>query len=268
MTCGPPATKAPMRTTALLVWGVLALLAFAGFVALGNWQLERRVWKRDLIDRVEAHVHAPVADAAPVRAQWPSIVQSGQDYAYRRVTLDGEFLHPHTTLVQAATVLGRGWWVMTPLRTDDGSIVLINRGFVPQAQTEGPWRSQPQGRTSVTGLLRLSEPGGAFLRDNDPAAGRWFSRDVAAIAAHHGLELESVAPWFIDGQARPSPMSTANPTPQPQRLPDDMLPVGGLTVIAFANNHLVYALTWYGLALMVALAAAFLIREEWRLRHK
>jgi len=162
-------------------------------------------------------------------------------------------------------VLGRGWWVMTPLRADDGGIVLINRGFVPQAQTDGPWRTQPQARTSVTGLLRLSEPGGAFLRENDPAAGRWFSRDVAAIAASQGLE--HVVPYFIDAEAS-SPLPPAWQLEPPRRLPDDLLPVGGLTVLSFANNHLVYALTWYGLALMVAGAMVYVGRTEIRLRRQ
>jgi len=227
--------------------------------------VQRRAWKLALIAQVEARAYAPVAAAAPAPPQWADLARSGRDYAYRRVTLDGVFLHQRATLVQASTVLGRGWWVMTPLRADDGGIVLINRGFVPQAQTDGPWRVQPQARTSVTGLLRLSEPGGAFLRENDPATGRWFSRDVAAIAASHGLE--HVAPYFIDAEAR-SPLPSAWQLEPPRRLPDDLLPIGGLTVLSFANNHLVYALTWYGLALMVAAAMVYVGRTEIRLRRR
>ena len=84
---------------------------------------------------------------------------------------------------------------------------------------------------TVTGLLRASEPGGGFLRANDPARDRWYSRDVAAIARARGLG--EVAPFFIDADATPNPGG---------------YPVGGLTVVAFRNDHLVYALTWFGLA--------------------
>ncbi|MCA3579738.1 MAG: SURF1 family protein, partial [Bradyrhizobium sp.] len=88
---------------------------------------------------------------------------------------------------------------------------------------------------SVTGLLRMSEPKGGFLRSNDPAAGRWYSRDVAAIAATRGLS--QVAPYFIDADATPNPGGT---------------PLGGLTIVRFPNNHLIYALTWFALAFMLA----------------
>ena len=102
----------------------------------------------------------------------------------------------------------------------------------------------------MTGLLRMSEPGGAFLRVNDPASDRWFSRDVAAIAASRGLD--KVAPYFIDAERAPG---------------ESGLPVAGLTVIAFSNNHLVYALTWGALALMAAAGAIFvnldLLRPGW-----
>ena len=105
----------------------------------------------------------------------------------------------------------------------------------PEARLAGEIAAGP---VAVTGLLRMTEPGGAFLRSNDPAADRWFSRDVAAIAAAKGLA--DVAPYFIDADATPNPGG---------------LPIGGLTVVAFRNSHLVYALTWYALAAMSAAAA-------------
>jgi surfeit locus 1 family protein len=103
----------------------------------------------------------------------------------------------------------------------------------------------------VTGLLRISEPHGGFLRRNDPKSSRWYSRDVAAIAAVHGLSPTLTAPYFIDADATPNPGG---------------LPVGGLTVIAFPNSHLVYALTWYGLALLVAVGVGYAARAERRIR--
>ena len=223
-----------------------ALLLFIGLVALGSWQLQRRVWKLDLIERVTQRVAAPVVDA-PGPAQWPQ-VNAAQD-EYRHIRLTGRFIPGRDVRVQAVTRLGSGFWLLSPLQGADGTVVLVNRGFVPP-QSEPP--APPEGPVTVTGLLRLSEPGGGFLRQNDPAADRWFSRDVIAIAQARGLVgLGPVAPYFVDTDATP-----AGREPAPGQ------PVGGLTVIAFANSHLVYALTWYALALMVAGAAIALARQN------
>jgi len=239
---------APRSRAARLALVAAALLACAGFLRLGNWQLERRAWKLDLIDRVEQRVHAPPV-AAPGPGDWPRI--SAYSDEYRRVRLAGTFLHDRETLVQASTVLGGGYWVLTPLRTADCATVLVNRGFVAPAQRDRSTRdgAEPRGEVAVTGLLRISEPGGSPLRRNDALSGRWYSRDVPAIAAARGLEPACVAPYFVDAEAAP-------PRPRDGAAGATGL-VGGLTVIAFQNNHLVYALTWYGLALMSAGAAAY-----------
>jgi len=256
----------PLRTpTRLRVWGLIgrlmALLAFAGvfagFVALGNWQLERRTWKHDLIARIDARIHAPPV-AAPLAHEWPAVETSPKNFEYRRVFVRGVFLHEHTTLVQATTVLGAGFWVLTPLQTADGEIVFINRGFVPQAQQAGHWRINHSNEiVTAVGLLRLSEPEGTPLRKNDPQTNRWYSRDVAQMAVKHGLH--AVAPWFIDAQTN-TPLPATWTLRPPAQLPEDRLPVAGLTVLRFNDNHLIYALTWYGLALMTAAAAVLVIR--------
>lgn len=227
---------------------IVFALAMAGltlvFLGLGSWQVQRLFWKLDLIARVDARVHAP-AVPAPGRDAWPNINAAGDEY--RHVTAQGTFLNENEVLVQAVTERGPGFWVITPLETADRGIILINRGFVPPDRRDRSSRraSEIEGVTTVTGLLRISEPGGGFLRANDPAAGRWYSRDVGAIAAAAGLE--DVAPYFIDADA--SADSAA-------------FPVGGLTVIAFRNSHLVYALTWYALALMSAGACFYLLRRR------
>ena len=224
-----------------IAFAAAALLAFIGLAALGTWQVERRAWKLDLIARVDARVHAAAVEA-------PDIPQAvTKDDEYRHVRISGTFLHDRETLVQAVSDLGSGFWVVTPLRRADGGIVLVNRGFVPPEARDPASRiaHAPQENTTVVGLLRLTEPGGGFLRRNDPAGGRWFSRDVQAIAAARGLA--PVAPYFIDAQAAPAGTPRA-------------WPAGGLTVIAFHNNHLVYALTWYALALMVAGATVYVLR--------
>jgi surfeit locus 1 family protein len=241
----------------LAVAGTLAILLFITFVVLGTWQLKRRVWKLDLIARVEQRVHAPPA-AAPGPAQWPKVSAATEEY--RHVTVTGTFLDESQTLVQAVTELGAGYWVVTPLRTADGSIVMVNRGFIPADDRDRVARGAAQPRdanaatsTTVTGLLRMSEPRGAFLRHNDAAANHWYSRDVQAIAAARGLT--HVAPYFIDAEAA----LPSNVLPSAA-----VVPVAGLTVTAFHNSHLVYAVTWYTLALMVAGAIWLGIRSETR----
>jgi surfeit locus 1 family protein len=218
--------------------GLAALLA-VGLLALCAWQIERRAWKLDLIAQIDARVDAPLVDA-PGPAAWPAI--SAATDAYRHVRASGEWLRDRDTRVQAVTAQGAGDWVLTPLRTDAGFVVLVNRGFV-SADTKAALPALPS-RAEITGLLRISEPKGGFLRANDPAADRWFSRDVAAIAQARGLG--EIAPYFIDAAADPG----------------QQLPVGGLTVISLPNNHLVYAVTWFVLAAMVGAFAVRLWRRD------
>jgi surfeit locus 1 family protein len=239
----------------LIVAGALAVFFFTVFVGLGTWQLKRRVWKLDLIARVEQRVRAPPT-IAPGPRQWPAITAATDEY--RRVTATGTFLDDSQTLVQAVTELGAGYWVLTPLREADGSIVLVNRGFVPSDERD---RVQPAAAVSVTGLLRITETRGGFLRHNDPTANRWYSRDVQAIAAARGLT--HVAPYFIDADAA-APRSADNSAATAAGGGTGVTPVGGLTVITFHNSHLIYAITWYTLALMVAGATWIGIRNETR----
>jgi surfeit locus 1 family protein len=229
------------------VIALFAALGVAALAALGVWQLERRVQKLDLIDRVARRSSAaPIA--APGPAAWPGITEA--DDAYRRVRATGQFLTDAEVLVKAVTGLGGGFWVLTPLRTHEGFTVLVNRGFVPPEWRDGPaTKARVAGEVTVTGLLRMTEPKGAFLHANDPAANRWYSRDVAAIGAARALR--DVAPYFIDADA------PANSTE---------LPRGGLTVLAFPNNHLVYAFTWFALALMLLGGGIIVARDEWRIR--
>lgn len=234
-----------MNRTARLVLIAAAALVSLGFVALAAWQLQRLGWKQDLIARIERQVHAePVAP--------PSVsTEVSKADEYRRLRLRGQF-EPREVLVQATTELGSGYWVIAPLRLDDGGAVLVNRGFVPPEQRAPERHAAPAGPVELVGLLRLTEIGGGPLRSNQPAEGRWFSRDVAGIAAQLGLggPGEPVAPFFVDESADPA---------RPQRWPRP-----GLTVLRFANNHAVYALTWLALAAMAAAAAVYLIREERR----
>lgn len=215
-------------TRALARAGVVALvLLFAG---LGVWQVERLQWKRALIAQVEARLAA---------AAVPPPAGAGEAQEYTRIVAEGRWVQGRDVYVQAVTELGGGYWVMTALDTAAGRI-LVNRGFVPPDRRGRV--APPVEPVRLGGLLRLTEPGGGFLRANDPAADRWYSRDVAAIAAAKGLGR--VAPWFLDAGAN-----------------GDDWPRGGLTVVRFRNAHLQYALTWFAMAALLAVLA-------WRARGR
>jgi surfeit locus 1 family protein len=221
----------------------LAALTTAGFCALGVWQIERREWKLALIDRVAGRIHArPTAPPGP--ANWPGLNRESAEYL--RVTATGHFLSGKETLITATTARGAGYWVMAPLHTEAGFIVLVNRGFVPADLRHPAKRADAVSaaeRVRVTGLVRMTEPGGAFMRANAPGENRWYSRDVKAIA--QAQQLRGVAPYFIDAEAQGAGM-----------------PVAGLTVVTFRNSHMTYAITWFSLALLTAAFGVLVARHR------
>ena len=235
MTRDRPATRVVLALS-------LVALALTG-IALSVWQVQRRAWKHALIEAVESRSTAAPVDA-PGPEAWPRIAADRD--AYRPVAFTGRFAHDREVLVQAVTERGGGYWVMTPL-VGDRFTVLVNRGFVPPDRRLRSTRigGNPAGPVTVTGLLRITEPDGGFLRSNDPRADRWYSRDVAAIASARALTR--TAPYFIDADA------TANP---------GGYPVGGMTVVRFSDNHLVYALTWLALAIGCAWGAMMVWRKR------
>lgn len=243
-------------------WLTALCLFFAlVFAALGTWQMQRLSWKRDLIERVQQRLSSPPKSlAAP--DQWAAM--GGADAEYSAVTVRGQWLSAQTLLSQALTSYGAGYWVMTPLQQADGSQVLVNRGFVPST-ARAAWLPEAArahdarlpSEVVVTGLLRRNEPGGGFLRTNDAAQQRWHSRDVVAMA--QALDLSRAAPFFIDAGLPSLPASGGGRTGDLDGATlavQQAEPVEGLTVVRFANNHLVYACTWYGLAILCI--AAFL----------
>jgi surfeit locus 1 family protein len=209
---------------------VLAIL-----LALGLWQLDRKAWKESLIAQIDARARGEPAEIMP-EAQWPEWRPA--DHEFRHVRATGTFLHDkempvHGLLSQRGSAL-QGFYVFTPLRVRSGAIVLVNRGFVP-GDLRDPTRradSQPVGDVTVTGLVRAPETRGWFMPENQPGRNEWFVRDVAQMAKARGLER--VAPFWIDADAIPNATSWPRP---------------GQTNLAIPNNHLGYALTWFGIAL-------------------
>ena len=227
--------NATLRSIALA--GAATALMLAVLISLGVWQLHRLAWKEGLIAQVSGRVDAPPVEAPPPR-DWAGL--KPDDYEYRHVRLTGVYDLTHQALVFRALTEprgrygGPGYLVLTPLRLASGPSVLVNRGFVP-GDLKAAAAQGPQGETTVTGLMRASEGRTWFTPADDPASGRYFTKDVETIAK--GLGLGPHAPFEIDADASGGP---------------DALPEGGETILAFPNNHLSYALTWFGLALGLA----------------
>jgi surfeit locus 1 family protein len=216
-----------------------ALFAFAALVALGTWQLERKAWKEALIAALTERLAAPPA-ALPAAAAWPSLNEASEEY--RRVTFSATFNHGAEALVYAAAsafrpeISGPGFWVFTPARLHDGALVLVNRGFVPENRRDPASRAQGQiaGPIEIVGALRWPEHRSWFAPADDPRKNLWFTRDPQAIAAGKGVG--SVAPFYVEQEA-PVPLGGL---PQPGKL-----------AVTLRNAHLQYAITWYGLAVVL-----------------
>jgi surfeit locus 1 family protein len=238
----PP--DAPVRSLARrLLWPALATaVAFAVLLALGSWQMARLTWKLDLIERVESRVDAaPVP--APGPAVWPDL--ETDDWDYRPVEVSGRFLdgelYYYIALSDArGPVGGPGYFVYTPFQTDEGYVVMVNRGFVPDGQRSPdtrPGSAAPEGEVALVGLWRRDERGNMFTLEADK--GIWFVREARKMAVSLGIDPQTtrVAPFTIDARAE---FTSASGLPQ-----------AGETIVSFTNNHLQYVVTWYGLALVL-----------------
>jgi len=229
------------RVRSLAAPAAASLIGIALLIGLGVWQLKRLAWKEALIAAVEERVVAPPVDI-PAPADWGKL--DPRDYEYRHVRVSGVYDLSRQALVFRALSSprgrygGPGYLVMTPLRLASGESILVNRGFVPEdRKTEASAGSA--GPTEVTGLMRASEDRTWFTPADDPARGQWFTRDIGAIAL--ALNTGPHAPFSIDADASADP---------------NALPEGGETILEFPNNHLSYAMTWFGMAL--ALAGVFI----------
>lgn len=245
----PPCPPSLKRGIAVSCFG---LFVFATLIGLGSWQLYRWQYKLNISAQIAHGAHAPPV-AAPGPQLWHAI--NAHNGPYRHVRLHGHYLRNKTTFVHGSSRLGYGYWVLTPLLTRRGFVVLVNRGYVP-AGKEGHPRVRPPaptGQVTLDGLLRLSEAHGAFLRPNHPDQNRWYSRDVGAIAQARELTAHPVAPYFVDADAR---TNTGH------------WPVGGLTPLHIYNHSLGYAITWYSLALLALLGIWIVARHDQQRRHQ
>ena len=224
------------RRARLLVPGLFAALGFVILVGLGIWQLERKAWKEGLIETLGERIAAPPSEL-PGPLLWA--VTQADRHEFRRVHFPAEFLHEQEALVYTVgsalrpDVSGPGYWVFTPARLPGGSVVMVNRGFVseglqnPRAREEG----QTTGVVELVGAMRWPEPRGWFAPKDDPQRNVWFARDHRAIA--EWKILSEVAPFYVEQEAP---------------VPPGGIPKPGSLTVKLRNDHLQYALTWFGLA--------------------
>jgi surfeit locus 1 family protein len=212
----------------------LGAILFLVLIGLGTWQVQRLYWKEALLSTISERTRAEPLSLKDVELKFG---ETG-DIDYTPVVATGEFQHGAERHFFATWRGESGYYVYTPLRLDTGRVVFVNRGFVPFDKKNPETRKQGQvtGVQTVRGLARNPLPGqpSIMLPDNDPDKNIFYWKDLRAMAILSGLDVErGVLPFFIDADARPNPGG---------------LPRGGVTMIDLPNNHLQYAITWYGLA--------------------
>jgi surfeit locus 1 family protein len=237
-----------MRAKGLVGLTACVLAALALLITLGVWQLERLKWKEGLIAQIEAR-----AAAAPVTLKdAEALARAGRDPSYLRVRVEGRFHHGRERYLYAVTDGQQGWHVITPLETAGGEMVLIDRGFVPDALKAPSSRAlgQVEQIVEVTGLVRMPEKQGMFIPDNEASANRWFWRDLPGMSASmFPSGAVDVAPFFVEAEKSAVPGGW---------------PEGGQTRLVIVNNHLQYALTWFALAACLLAVYAAYVWSDYR----
>ncbi|NZD60266.1 SURF1 family protein [Rhizobium sp. WYCCWR 11290] len=221
--------------------GILVLIALAILISLGTWQVERLHWKEGLIADIAARQAAAPVPLADIDA----MAAAGGDIEYRKVTATGRYINNKERHFFATWRGQTGYYIYTPLELADGRILFVNRGFVPYDNKEPEMRMQGQltGEQTVTGLAREKLPGKPswVVPDNDVAKNIFYWKDLDVMAESVGLEKASVIPFFVDADSTPNPAG---------------LPIGGVTQVDLPNDHLQYAFTWYGLAVVLVVVVA------------
>jgi surfeit locus 1 family protein len=237
-----------MPVQKLIGFTIFALAALALLIGLGVWQLQRLQWKQGLIAEIEARTKAPPVGLAEALA----LAKHGGDPSYLHVRVAGRFENDKERHLYAIADGAPGWHLITPLTTEDGAVVLVDRGFVPDAMKEQATRpeSMIEGESSVTGLVRLPESQGTFTPDTDPDRNRWYFRDLDGMArSMFGGKPPNLAPFFIEAE---------------ESGPKGSWPLAGQTRLDLPNNHLQYALTWFLLAFCLVVIYAVYVRQALR----
>ena len=222
-----------------LLWpAATAAAMFALTIGLGVWQLQRLAWKQDIlaaIDRGEAAPPIPI----PAEPQ-----------AFARVIAEGRFLDPvarygaEVRITPAGAAMGAH--LLSPLARPGGPPIIVDRGWAPLDFATAP----PPGPVRIEGYIRPPEHPPRFANADDPLTRRFFALDPAAIGA--ALGLPGVAPYTLVELGPPG------------RLPPGQVPEPAAAMPRPPNNHLVYALTWFGLAAALAGVFATYVRQTLR----
>ena len=219
---------------------VIVLAAMGILISLGTWQVERLYWKEALIADIDARRTAAPASFEEIEA----IAATGGDVDYRAMSASGTYLHDKERHFLATFNGQAGFYIYTPLQMADGRFLFVNRGFVPYDRKDAGTRAEGQieGPQQVNGLARarLNGKPGFLVPENDPAKNIFYWKDLDTMAATVGLAADQVEPFFLDADSTPVAGG---------------LPQGGVTQVVLSNNHLQYAVTWYGLAAALALVA-------------
>jgi surfeit locus 1 family protein len=226
-----------------LVWPSLFWLApILILFGLGTWQIQRLHWKEGLIAQREAGIDAP-----PVAL--PATLDAARGLEFHHVRIEGVFQNGHELYLYSIGHDGKpGFHIVTPFVLADAHTILVDRGYVPETMRDPATRAggQLDGRVTVTGLLRVpAEHSTSWFRPvNEPGKNLWFTIDPGRMAAAAGLG--AVLPFYVDADATP-------PVP-------GGYPAGSQTDAKLPNDHLQYALTWFGLAVVAAIYYLLIIR--------
>lgn len=231
-------------------FGVLTLAMVALFVGLGVWQLQRRVEKHALIAALTEHLAAPPA-ALPSPAQWSALTPARDEF--RRVSFAAIYQPGPDAMVYSSgsavrdDISGPGTWAFLPARLSTGETVVINAGFVQNTMQD---RTQQDRAVAplvthepvrLTGYIRFPEAAGALTPTENITKRLWFTRDHPAMARAlgWGQEGRQVAPFYIDLE---------------QPVPANGIPKPGALEVHLKDDHMQYAITWFGLAGAVVIA--------------
>lgn len=217
----------------------LACLVVLGMlIALGTWQVERMQGKRAMIADRAQRLNAPPLNL-------PSAIPIPEALDFRRVQVQGRFLHDRELYLGNKLRNGQaGYHIVTPLMRADGSAVLVDRGWVPldRKLPESRAAGQLDGQVVVQGIARLPRQAGWFVPMNQVEGNFWFTVDLDEMG--RAARLGTMLPVYIEAG--------------PQQNPGG-LPMGGQTDATLRDNHLVYAITWYSLA--IALVVVYVLRS-------
>jgi surfeit locus 1 family protein len=262
---------APASRAGLVAPALVALAALLVFVGLGTWQIQRKAWKEGLIDTLERRL-AAAPSALPPREQWTKL--NAADDEFRRVKFSATFVPRAQALVYASAsalrsdVSGQGYWIFAPARTSAGALVIVNRGFVPDGRQDPATRAAGEiaGPIELVGVMRWPEPHGTFSPADEPARNLWFVRDHVAIATAKGWDRgldegsgRGSSQGSSQGSGQIAPFFVEQEAPEPP----GGLPHPGALKVNLRNEHLQYAITWYGLAVVVVVMFAVWL-GSWR----